>query len=987
MSEFYKLSVEQTLAELESKIESGLDDQEVSKRQEKYGLNVLPTDEGTNWVQLILGQFTDLMVIILIIAAIISFFLGDAKDVIVILAIVILNAVLGVYQEFRAERALAALNALQVPLVRVRRKGEIRQVSAEQLVPGDIVVLGEGDRVPADGRLVESINLRIEEAALTGESVPVDKKIAQMETDDTVAVADRVNMVYMGTAVNYGRGEFVVTSTGLQTELGNIAALLLQVEQGITPLQRRINRLGQILAVGAGVIVGIVFLAGLLRGIPAQEMFLTAISLAVAAVPEGLPALITISLSLGAGRMVRRNALIRRLPAVETLGSVTIICSDKTGTLTKNEMTATEIILPHHKNISITGIGYTPEGNFQIDDETLNPADAVNGQKPDLTVKRIVQVIALSTNAHLEAAEQANSMSVVGDTTEGALLVAAQKVGVTRELLEAEHLPRVGELPFSSERKAMTTLHEVKSGEAQEIFDNTPYISITKGAPDQLVNWATHESAPDGAIELSTDRRQTWLDEIDEMAGEGLRVLGIAYRPLDSVPAEVTPEIERGLYLLGLVGIQDPARPEAKESVLTARQAGIRTIMITGDHARTAEAISRDLGILDNDEEAITGQELDKLSDKQLLEALKHTSTFARVSPQHKLRLVQVLQSNNETVAMTGDGVNDAPALKQADIGVAMGITGTDVSKGAAEMVLTDDNFASIVNAIEEGRVIYDNIRKFIKYLLSSNVGEILVMFVALLIGLKIPLLAIQILWVNLVTDGLPAIALGFEPAEPGVMKRKPRPRDESILAGGTGRHIIWVGILIAALTLGGYVWGYTSHGMEPFNPTLGIENFSQAQLLELVGEENTPDAWDALTPDERIEQYLTNEEGAFLEGGEGEGILVEAQKIPRTIAFTVLAMTQMFEVMAIHAGDKASFFRVWFKNNSLLFWAVVSTTILQVLVVYMPFFQNTFETAALTATEFIVSVVLAGVVLIAVEIEKIIFGGEQDKQIVEVAA
>ena len=983
MPEFYKLSVEETLTDLSSTIETGLDSAEVTKRQEKYGLNVLPTDEGTNWIQLIISQFSDLMVIILIIAAIISFFLGDAKDVIVILAIVILNAVLGVYQEFRAERALAALNALQVPLVRVRRNREIHQVSAEQLVPGDIVILGEGDRIPADGRLTESVNLRIEEAALTGESLPVDKNIARMETNEAIAVADRTNMVYMGTTVNYGRGEFVVTSTGLQTELGNIAALLLQVEQGITPLQRRINRLGQILAVGAGIVVGIVFLAGLLRGIPAQEMFLTAISLAVAAVPEGLPALITISLSLGAGRMVRRNALIRRLPAVETLGSVTIICSDKTGTLTKNEMTATEIVLPHHKDIDITGIGYTPQGTFKIEDETLNTAAMLNGDQPDTSIQRVVQAIALSTNAYLEKTEDRETVSVVGDTTEGALLVAAQKAGVTREALENE-LPRVGELPFSSERKAMTTIHHVKNAAARSIFNDATYISITKGAPDQLVNWATHETAPDGSLELSTDRRQKWLDEIDEMAGEGLRVLGIAYRPLDTIPDEVTPDIERGLHLLGLVGIQDPARPEAKESVKTAREAGIRTIMITGDHARTAEAISRDLGILGENEKAITGQQLDTMSDEALLEALKHTSTFARVSPQHKLRLVQVLQQSDETVAMTGDGVNDAPALKQADIGVAMGITGTDVSKGAAEMVLTDDNFASIVNAIEEGRVIYDNIRKFIKYLLSSNVGEILVMFVALIIGLKIPLLAIQILWVNLVTDGLPAIALGFEPAEPEVMQRKPRPRNESILAGGTGRHIIWVGILIAVLTLGGYIWGYTSHGMEPFNPTLNLENFSQAELIELVGEENTPENWDALTPEERIDQYLTNEEGAFLEGGEGEGILIEAQKIPRTIAFTVLAMTQMFEVMAIHAGDKASFFRVWFRKNPLLLWAVVSTTILQILVVYLPFFQNTFETAALSLTQFIVSVALAGIVLIAVEIEKIIFGGEQEKQLVQ---
>jgi P-type Ca2+ transporter type 2C len=984
MPEFHKLDVDTTLAELDTNTRTGLDDRQVEARQTRYGRNVLPTDEGTNWVQLVVGQFTDLMVIILIIAAVISFFLGDAKDVIVILAIVILNATLGVYQEYRAERALAALSALQVPLVRVRRNGEIHQISAEELVPGDIVVLEEGDRIPADGRLIESVNLQIDESALTGESMPVDKNINPLQGDET-ALGDRSNMVYMGTSVNYGRGAFCVTQIGLQTELGNIAAMLLQVEQGITPLQRRINRLGQILAVGAGIVVLIVFLAGVLRGIPIQEMFLTAISLAVAAVPEGLPALITISLSLGAGRMVRRNALIRRLPAVETLGSVTVICSDKTGTLTKNEMTATEIALPHHPNIDITGIGYTTEGKFRIQDETIEFSKP-NEVHEDLSVARVVQAIALSTNAFLEKNGDASGLSVVGDTTEGALLVAAGKVGYKREVLEQD-LPRVAELPFSSERKAMTTIHEVISPQAKVTFDNTPYIAITKGAPDQLVNWATYETAPDGPIELTEDRRQVWLEEINEMASEGLRVLGVAYRPLEQVPDEITPDIERDLYLLGLIGILDPARPEAKESVRKAREAGIRSIMITGDHALTAEAISRDLGILKPGESAITGNQLDKMSDAELEAALKTTSAFARVSPQHKLRLVQILQKQNETVAMTGDGVNDAPALKQADIGVAMGITGTDVSKGAAEMVLTDDNFASIVNAIEEGRVIYDNIRKFIKYLLSSNVGEILVMFVALIVGLPLPLLAIQILWINLVTDGLPAIALGFEPAEPEVMRRKPRPRNESILAKGTGRHIVWVGILIAILTLGSYVWGYTSYNMEPFSATLGLEKFTSAELAQVVDPAHVPGDWDELEPEQRIQQYLQPGESSFMDEETGEGLLAQAERIPRTIAFTVLAMTQMFEVMAIHAGDRASFFRVWFSTNRLLLWAVLSTTLLQVFVIYVPFLQNMFDTTALTLTQFLMSIVVASVILFAVEIEKYIFRRHDEQELVEVTS
>ncbi|MBZ0302439.1 MAG: cation-translocating P-type ATPase [Anaerolineae bacterium] len=973
MPEFYRLGVEQTLHELNTSPDSGLSAEEITRRQEKHGRNALPTDEGTNWVQLILGQFTDLMVIILIVAAVISFFFGDVKDVVVILAIVILNAVLGVYQEYQAERALAALSAMQVPLVRVRRGGSVQQISAEELVPGDVVLLQEGDRIPADGRLIESVNLQIEEAALTGESVPSGKNTRTLEGEGNTPLGDRTNMVYMGTSVNYGRGTMVVTQIGLQTELGNIAAMLLQVEQGITPLQQRLNQLGKTLAIGAGVIVAIVFVAGVLRGIPVQDMFLTSISLAVAAVPEGLPALITISLSLGAGRMVRRHALIRRLPAVETLGSVTIICSDKTGTLTKNEMTATSIALPYHENVSISGTGYSVEGKLHVGDDTLPSITKTDSGSRNLTVTRIVEAFALSTNAHLQENGSPNSLSVVGDTTEGALLVAAQKAGVTREILEQD-LPRVAELPFSSERKAMTTMHEVATGEAAEIFPDTPYISITKGAPDQLVKWATHEAAPHGSIELTEERRQLWFTEINEMAAKGLRVLGVAYRPIDQVPEEMTPEIERNLHLLGLVGILDPARPEAKEAVKKARQAGIRSIMITGDHALTAETIARDLGILNEGEKAITGTQLDDMSDEQILEALKTTSAFARVSPEHKLRLVQLLQSQNEIVAMTGDGVNDAPALKQADIGVAMGITGTDVSKGAAEMVLTDDNFASIVNAIEEGRVIYDNIRKFIKYLLSSNVGEILVMFIALIAGLKIPLLAIQILWVNLVTDGLPAIAVGFEPAETGVMKRTPRPRTESIFAGGMDRHILWVSLLLTAITLTAYIFGYASHRMDPLSETLGLEHLDRAQVMSIIGEHQADlvqQDWDTLSPAQRTTLLLAHEnEAATAESGSG-GVLGAAEQIPRTLAFSVLALGQIFHVMAIHRGDKESFFKEGFSKNYILLVAVLSTFLLQLAVIYVPFLQRTFETSALAANELLLAIALASLILFAVEIEK----------------
>jgi P-type Ca2+ transporter type 2C len=985
MAEVYRQTIQETLDEFSVDKAQGLSSSDIISRQEKHGKNVLPTDESVDWVQLILAQFTDIMIAILIIAAVISAVLGEVTDVIVILIIVILNAALGIYQEYQAEQALAALSKLQVPQVTVRRDGKVHEISAEELVPGDIVLLEEGDRVPADGRLIETINLQIEEAALTGESVPAGKNTTPIESTENIGVGDRKNMAFMGTSINYGRGELVITTTGLKTEIGNIAAMLLQVEEGITPLQRRLNQLGQVLATGALIVVVIVFMVGFfVQGIPADEMFLIAISLAVAAVPEGLPALVTIGLSLGANRMVKRNALIRRLPAVETLGSVNVICSDKTGTLTKNEMTATYLALPRHEDIEVKGAGYVPKGELVYlgTDDPNQLGKAVDAEQ-DIAVQRLLKAMALSTNAHLETTDNDDLINVVGDTTEAALMVAAQKIGFTREKLEQD-LPRVAELPFSSERKAMTTVHEVVGETAKRLFPNTKYIAITKGAPDKLINWATDEQTPNEIVNLSDDRRQDWQNQVNNMANDGLRVLGITYRPLDSVPDELQPDIERNLQLLGLIGILDPARPEAKTAVQVAKEAGIRTVMITGDHALTAEAIARDLGILSDGQKAVTGNQLDKMSDAEIAEALTQTSCFARVSPAHKLKLVQTLQKSGNIVAMTGDGVNDAPALKQADIGVAMGITGTDVSKGASEMVLTDDNFRSIVSAVEEGRAIYDNIKKFIKYLLSSNVGEILVMFVALLINLPLPLLAIQILWINLVTDGLPAIALGFEPAEEGVMKRRPRPVNESIFAGGTGRHIVWVGILIAFLTLGSYVWSYNALGLSAFSRSVGLETMDRNAIVEIVGEEYVPQEWDNWSDDEQLvflgvaeleagSQFTENEEGE----DPGRELLSQAERIPRTIAFTVLAFTQMFEVMAIHAGDRASFFRTGFKGNNLLFWAVISTFVLQLIVVYVPFFQNLFHTSAMTVTQMIVTFVAGAVVLFAVELEKIVIRKE----------
>ena len=907
---WYALPVPDVLARLGTSAEIGLSAQQVAERQAQFGKNELPVASETSLWKLLLSQFTEVMVLVLIAAAIISLLLGDLKDTIVILAIVLLNAALGFVQEYQAERALAALGAMQTPIVRVRRDGHVLEVSATELVPGDIVLLEAGDRVPADGRLVEAVNLQVDEAALTGESHAALKSVEAMpDSDPPPPVADRSNMLYMGTAVTYGRAVLAVTATGLKTQLGTIAALLQGVEKGRTPLQERLERVGMTLAGAALVVVALVFVAGVLRGEDVEEMLLTAISLAVAAIPEGLPAVITIALALGARRMVRRHALIRKLPAVETLGSVSVICTDKTGTLTRNEMTATQIGLPGRDDVTVEGVGYTPVGTFYEGKRPINVVD-------DTVLARLLKAAALCTDAFLEQVPGNGRWEVVGDTTEGALLVAARKAGWSRSVLE-DDLPRRAEIPFSSERKAMTTIHEPRGRFAAALFENAPYVAFTKGAPDQLVAWAAQEVMPDGPRPLTPERRAAWSAKIEEMASQGLRVIGIGYRPLPAIPEKLEPEVvERDLTLLGLIGIVDPPRPEAKEAVRVAANAGIRTVMITGDHKLTAVAIARQLGIMGEHDRALTGVELDQMDDEQLRSVALQTSVYARVSPEHKLRVVKALQSHGQIVAMTGDGVNDAPALKQANIGVAMGITGTDVSQGAADMVLTDDNFATIVAAIEEGRTIYDNIRKFLRYLLSTNAGEIVTMFTALVMGLRVPLLAIQILWINLVTDGLPAIALGFEPSEPDVMKRKPRPPRESIFAHGVGFHILWVGLWIGVATLVGFVWTLHRHGGELFDPS------------------------------------------------------EEALVVARTVAFTVLALSQVFEVSAIHGGE-ASFLRAPLRRNKLLWGAVILTAVLQMAVVYVPFAQTIFDTTALDATELIVAWLLAGSLFPAVEFEK----------------
>jgi P-type Ca2+ transporter type 2C len=949
---WYTLPVEETLAKLGVQHQAGLSTAQVNERHQQYGKNELPTGEGRSWLRLLASQFTDLMVIILIIAAVASHFIGDTEDAVIIFAIVVLNAALGFYQENQAEQALAALARMQNPQVRVRRNGEVVEIPSTELVPGDMVLLEAGNSVPADGRVIEAVNLQVEEAALTGESVPAEKNVAPIpETTPPPAVADRHNVLYMGTSVTYGRAEMAVTDTGLQTELGKIAKLLQQVEQGETPLQKRLAQLGKLLAGAALLIVFVVFLIGvLLRGIPVQEMLLTAIGLAVAAVPEGLPAVITIALSLGASRMVKRHALIRRLPAVETLGSVTTICSDKTGTLTKNEMTVTEIAIPHHEDVKITGIGYQPVGEFidESNNRIMNPL-------ADPSLARMVIGAALCTDATLREDESSGRWVVLGDTTEGALLSMAGKAGYTRKQIEADG-PRINEIPFTSERKAMTTFHEVKADYIGKLFEGSAVVAFTKGAPDNLLAWANHEHTPDGSIALSEERRNKWREEIDESAMKGLRVLALAYRPYGTAPnGNQTPETaERDLTLLGLVGIVDPPRLEATKAVQIARDAGIRPVMITGDHILTAKAISEQIGILQPGQKALSGAELDEISDEELDKVVVNTAVYARVSPTHKLRVVKALQHNGQVVAMTGDGVNDAPALKQADIGVAMGITGTDVSKGAADMVLTDDNFASIVSAVEEGRTIYANIQKFVRYLLSCNTGEIWTLFAGLLIGFKVPLLAIQILWVNLVTDGLPAIALGFEPAEKDVMKRNPRDPKEGLFANGVGLHVLWVGLVIGTLTLIGFVIGHLVLKLSPLDANLGLANFTLEQLRALPHLGSVTNLFTQMSPEEQRRAI----ESALL--------------IPRTMAFTILAFTQVVEVSAIHAGD-VSFFRAGFKGNRILFLAVIGIVLLQLAVVYLPFLQSWFDTVALPLDMLAVSIGLPLILFALVEIEKAI--------------
>lgn len=832
---WHAMPVEQVLIKLETSPDQGLTPETARQRLVKYGLNELREAEGNTIWKMLWEQFNDFVVILLIVAAIISAFLGDYPEAAAIMAIVILNAILGVVQEYNAEKSLAALKKLAAPEAHVLRDGSRDDIPARELVPGDIILLEAGNYIPADVRLIETMNLRIEEAALTGESVPVEKRSAEI-LPANAPLGDLKNMAFMGTLVSYGRGRGVVTDTGMQTQIGRIAELLQSVEEEQTPLQKRLDNLGRTLGIAALVVCALVFLVGWLQGNDPLEMFIVAVSLAIAAVPEGLPAVVTISLALGMREMIKRNALIRRLSSVETLGSATTICSDKTGTLTQNQMTVTRIWVDNHM-FNVTGSGYQPQGKFMLNDEIID----LEKYPASLTA---LWVGALNNDADLEVRESTNGSGptyrMVGDPTEGALVVAAAKTGATLRQLTGAY-PREQEIPFDSTRKRMVTIHSVHDPRPEDIspFYNDAkrewHVIAIKGAPDVVLNLCSHyQTINDEQEPLTAEIREQILVSNDAMTQDALRVLGVAYRVDPSMPDVNNPDsLEQELTFVGLLGMIDPARPEVISALQTAKDAGIRTIMITGDYPNTARAIAEDIGLLSPGHKVHIGHDLDTMSDDSLRLEVKTTDVFARVSPEHKMRIVDALRSLDEVVAMTGDGVNDAPSIKRSDIGVAMGITGTDVAKGSADMVLTDDNYASIVSAVEQGRVIYSNIRKFVYYLLSCNLAEIAIIFLSILFYGTSPLNAIQLLWLNLVTDGAPALALGTEKAEPGIMQQPPRPPSEPIINRFMQGGIVVQTIAITAITLIAYTIGRSFYPDLPvLARTMAFATLSISELL-----------------------------------------------------------------------------------------------------------------------------------------------------------
>ncbi len=910
MTDWYTTATTAVLSDLHTDIETGLNQEKIAARLAEYGPNeLIEQGQKSPWL-IIREQLTGIMILILIIAAVISGLLGEFLDLGAIVTIIILNTILGFTQEYQAEKAMAALKKLAVPIVKVRRNGHVAEVSARELVPGDIVLLEAGNSVPADARLVENSNLRVQESVLTGESEPVEKTVETLTGKD-LPLGDRRNMVFMGTTVTYGRGTAVVTATGMNTELGNIAEMIQGVEQEPTPLQQRLEQLGKGLAIAAVGIVSLVFILGVLRGEDLRLMFMTAIGMAVAAVPEGLAAVVTVCLALGAQRMLKRNALIRKLPAVETLGSVTVICSDKTGTLTENRMTVTVLDVAGNQ-IELTETLRRSGAILDPDD------DAVPLIAEHSAIAILLTGSALCNDALLEPLDdEGDRFRAVGDPTEGALVVAAAEMGLWKKKLEQD-FPRVAEVPFDSERKRMTTVHRIPKrtssppaylqslGNWSERISDVTYVLFTKGAIDGLLDICSGVWSEDDTVPMSDHWRDRILATNDQLAQKGMRVLGVAFRLADALPElqRIDDSFEKEMVFVGLLGMIDPPRPEVKVAVQKCQTAGIRPVMITGDHPLTAQQIACELGITDR-REVLSGQQLAQMSQQELADVVESIPVYARVSPAHKLNIVQALQEKGEVVAMTGDGVNDAPALKKADIGVAMGITGTDVSKEAADMVLLDDNFATIVAAVEEGRVIYDNVRKFIKYTMTSNAGEIWVMLAGPFLGMPLALLPLQILWVNLVTDGLPGLALVMEPGEPDTMRRPPYRISESIFGRGMVVDLLWVGLLMGFVSLGLGYWAW-ARGLA---------------------------YW-------------------------------------QTMVFTTLTLSQMGNVMATRS-ERKSLFQVGILSNRAMLGAVILTFLLQMAIVYIPFLQPIFSTVALPIDALIISLVLSSIVFWAVEMVK----------------
>lgn len=826
----YQMKTQEVLQFHQLNPREGLSSNEVAERQDKFGANELTEAKRVSPIVLFLNQFKDVMIIVLFVAVVISALLGEYLDATTIVAIIIINGILGFIQEYRAEKSLHALKQLSAPMANVLRDGKVRAIPAKELVPGDIVMLQSGDRVPADMRLIEANGLHMEEAALTGESEPVAKHTEAITGSD-IPLGDQRNLGFKGTAVTRGTGVGVVTNIGMATEMGKIAELLQSTEVMETPLQHRLDHLGRLLIVVALGLTMLVVIAGIMHGQPVYVMFLAGVTLAVAAIPEGLPAIVTVALALGVQRMIKRKAIVRKLPSVETLGCASVICSDKTGTMTQNKMTVTHMWVGGMQ-LNATGDGYDPNGQILQQGKPV----ALRGAQ---ALRRFMQISVLCNNAELyhDVSVQQNKKSknkvsewkIKGDPTEGALIVAASKAGVTAHALEGLY-ERKKEFPFESERKRMSVIVAHQGGQ----------LVCVKGAPDLLLDRCSYVNWEGKTIPFTPALKKKVIDANERMAKSALRVIGLAYRECKAdEKLDHVDHVENQLVFAGLAGMIDPPRKEVRAAIAKCRRAGIKTVMITGDHQTTAEAIAEQLALKPQHALTLTGQQIDAMSEKQLEERVENTYVYARVSPAHKLSIVKALQRKGHVVAMTGDGVNDAPAIKAADIGIAMGITGTDVSKEASSLILTDDNFSSIVAAIEEGRNIYENIRKFIRYLLASNVGEILTMFIAMMLGMPLPLVPIQILWVNLVTDGLPAMALGVDQPEDDLMRHKPRPAKENIFARRLGWKIISRGILIGLCTLAAFwITLKTTHPNDPLSltkaQTVAFATLVLAQLIHV---------------------------------------------------------------------------------------------------------------------------------------------------------